>query len=43
MSINQTERYLVKDLDGEELGRYRLKSTCYSEHGAHIEIIDLGQ
>lgn len=38
-TVNTYEKYIVLDSSGNELGRYRLKQTCYQEHGKDCKIV----
>jgi len=38
-NVNQTEKYIVLDENGKEIGRYRLRQTCRTVHGAKAKVI----
>jgi len=42
-NVNQTEKYIILNEKGKEIARYRLKQTCYQEHGIKCKIRDISK
>lgn len=43
INVNQTEKYIVLDEEGKEIGRYRLKTTAMQIHKKRYKIIVKGE
>jgi len=43
INVNTIEKYIVLNKEGNELGRYRLKSTALQTHGKNVKIITIDE